>query len=85
MDLHFRRKLSSLIPHRQRRRFVPAAPIDSERLYAATRRTPKRCCRLCGCDDDHACQLADGRPCSWIAWDLCSAHGELAGDPLGVL
>ncbi|MGH6875932.1 MAG: hypothetical protein ACREHV_00995 [Rhizomicrobium sp.] len=36
-------------------------------------------CRLCGCDDDHACIDERGRPCSWVLIDtvrptgICSA------------
>lgn len=33
---------------------------------------PVRTCRVCGCTDDNAC-LTGGRPCSWVAPDLCSA------------
>ena len=31
----------------------------------------KRKCRVCGCDEMHACETAGG-PCYWIAQDLCS-------------
>lgn len=37
----------------------------------------KRVCRVCGCDDEHACLIpqegADSGHCEWVADDLCSA------------
>jgi|GEM_PF-4873137 len=33
-------------------------------------------CRVCGCDDLHACVDADGNPCYWVEDDLCSACAE---------
>jgi len=42
-------------------------PVDAE---AAAE--PRRC-HICGCDDDHACMDSDGRPCHWVAGNLCSA------------
>jgi hypothetical protein len=36
------------------------------------RRAGIRCCRVCGCSEDNAC---DGG-CTWVAEDLCSAHPE---------
>jgi hypothetical protein len=32
-----------------------------------------RVCRVCGCDDRHACMLSNGEPCAWVTDDLCSA------------
>jgi hypothetical protein len=32
---------------------------------------PKRTCKLCGCDDEHACKKDNGKPCSWLTSDLC--------------
>jgi hypothetical protein len=34
-----------------------------------------RRCRVCGCtqDDCSQCIKKTGQPCSWVAWDLCSA------------
>ncbi len=29
-------------------------------------------CRICGCDDEHACETLVG-PCHWVEPDLCSA------------
>lgn len=29
-------------------------------------------CRLCGCDDDHACFAPEFGACSWVAEELCS-------------
>lgn len=29
-------------------------------------------CRVCGCDDEHACVSLYGPPCSWVAPGLCS-------------
>lgn len=34
-----------------------------------------RACRSCGCTDEAAC-VVDGKPCSWVAEDLCSACGS---------
>jgi hypothetical protein len=34
-----------------------------------------RTCRICGCDDDHACMTPSG-PCYWAAIDLCSAFRD---------
>jgi hypothetical protein len=36
--------------------------------------TPRRC-RVCGCDDLHAC-VTDAGPCWWAAEDLCSACAD---------
>lgn len=33
-------------------------------------------CRVCGCDDYHACVTSKG-PCFWVEDDLCSACFEL--------
>ena len=38
-----------------------------------------RTCRVCGCDDEHACATIEG-PCTWVEPDLCSAC--VAGGPL---
>lgn len=37
-----------------------------------------RCCRVCKCTDDDCsrCVARTGSPCSWVAWDLCSACKE---------
>ena len=32
-------------------------------------------CRACGCDDNHACVDARGRPCSWVLLDLDAPTG----------
>lgn len=37
--------------------------------------TPIRKCRVCGCDDNHACMTEEG-PCYWVEDDLCSACAE---------
>lgn len=58
---------------------------EHELIYSATvelvvelfGRAGVRCCHVCGCTEDAACDN-DGRPCSWAAPDLCSAHGELS-------
>lgn len=34
-------------------------------------------CRVCGCDDDHACISPNGVPCHWVEKDLCSECGRL--------
>jgi len=34
-------------------------------------------CRICGCDDDHACIDNDWMPCSWVEKDLCSECDRL--------
>jgi hypothetical protein len=31
-----------------------------------------RACRMCGCSENDACVDRQGRPCSWVAFDLCS-------------
>lgn len=36
----------------------------------------ERVCRECGCTDDHACIGADGSPCHWVEYNLCSACAE---------
>jgi hypothetical protein len=36
------------------------------------RRARVRCCRVCGCTEDNAC---DGG-CTWIGEELCSAHPD---------
>jgi hypothetical protein len=42
-------------------------------------------CRGCRCDDDHACVMPDGSPCSWVLFDIepptgvCSACAERVG------
>ena len=33
---------------------------------------PARACRVCGCTEHDACIHPGGRPCSWVAADLCS-------------
>jgi hypothetical protein len=33
----------------------------------------ERFCRVCGCDDLHACVSDAGVPCHWVEDDLCSA------------
>lgn len=33
-------------------------------------------CRVCGCDDNHACVTSKG-PCRWVESDLCSACSDL--------
>lgn len=35
-----------------------------------------RTCRECGCTEDNACVDSQGRPCHWVAEDLCSACAE---------
>jgi hypothetical protein len=35
-------------------------------------RNDRRVCRVCGCDDNHACLTDDGL-CYWVEDDLCSA------------
>ncbi|WEV72130.1 hypothetical protein [Bifidobacterium sp. ESL0790] len=35
----------------------------------------RRRCRVCGCDDLHACQWITG-PCHWVEPDLCSACAD---------
>jgi len=37
-------------------------------------------CRICGCDDLHACSGADGLPCHWAEPDLCSECATAGGD-----
>lgn len=32
-------------------------------------------CNGCGCDDNHACIDARGRPCSWFVLDIATATG----------
>lgn len=48
--------------------FVPATPEEAQDLMAKTAGNIRKC-RVCGCDDFHACP--DG--CSWVEPDLCSA------------
>ncbi len=40
-------------------------------------------CRVCGCDDEHACQTPEG-PCHWVEPNLCSAcvGKEGSGEPV---
>lgn len=62
-----------------------ASKEEHERIFSATielvvelfTRAGVRCCHVCGCTEDAACDK-DGQPCSWVAPDLCSAHGELS-------
>lgn len=42
-------------------------------------------CRVCGCTDDNACVGDDGRPCHWVAADLCSACAEISQSPIADL
>jgi len=37
---------------------------------------PNTKCRICGCDDNHACVTKEG-PCHWVKKDLCSACSDL--------
>jgi hypothetical protein len=39
-----------------------------------------RSCRACGCDDCSMCIRRTGRPCHWVAPDLCSACLSTAND-----
>lgn len=44
----------------------------------------KRACQTCvqcGCDDSHACRLADGTACYWMLEDLCSNPACMDADP----
>lgn len=36
----------------------------------------QRMCRLCGCTDEHACEV-NGQPCVWVKENLCSACGAV--------
>jgi hypothetical protein len=36
-------------------------------------------CRLCGCDDDHACIDPAGNACSWILIDVAMPTGICSG------
>jgi hypothetical protein len=36
-----------------------------------------RTCRICGCDDLHACEDAIGGPCFWVTRDLCSECADM--------
>ncbi|MGE0487335.1 MAG: hypothetical protein AB7Q81_24485 [Gammaproteobacteria bacterium] len=33
-------------------------------------------CRVCHCDELHACDMGDGTPCWWVEPDLCSACAD---------
>lgn len=35
-----------------------------------------RCCRICGCTDDRACPMPDGRGCNWARVNVCSACAD---------
>ena len=48
--------------------FVPASPEEAQTLMAKTAGNIQKC-RICGCDDFHACPGG----CSWVEPDLCSA------------
>lgn len=43
-------------------------------------RRAKGLCRICGCSEDNCSQCIQrtGRPCSWVAENLCSACKETA-------
>jgi len=48
-------------------------PLKSTWEYAVNLTEIKnKKCRICGCDDDHACMTENG-PCYWVEADLCSA------------
>lgn len=55
------------------------AQCESEFIIEAGASMPCRCgertCHVCGCtqDDCSNCIERTGRPCSWVAGDLCSA------------
>jgi hypothetical protein len=36
----------------------------------------ERVCRVCGCDDMHACVSDAGVACHWVEDDLCSACAD---------
>lgn len=38
-------------------------------------------CRVCGCDDEHACIGFFG-PCYWVEPDLCSECAQLTEEPI---
>ncbi len=42
-----------------------------------------RKCRVCGCDDEHACVDEHGDACSWVEDDLCSSCAAKEEDGLG--
>jgi hypothetical protein len=48
------------------------------------RKEPVRSCRACGCTDDDCRQCIQriGRPCSWVAEDLCSACSDIGYNTL---
>lgn len=48
--------------------FEPASPEEAQALMAKNLGTMRKC-RVCGCDDFHACPGG----CSWVEDDLCSA------------
>ena len=51
-------------------------PAHPSRLPKDLLPTPwERSCRVCGCteEDCSECVERTGRPCHWVAWDLCSA------------
>lgn len=53
-----------------------------ERAQAAMTPSPQaQRCRVCGCDDLHACRLPGGEPCSWVLPDLCSNPQCMRADP----
>lgn len=41
-------------------------------MVTVDRRVADHQCRVCGCDDDHACVDARGRTCGWAEEELCT-------------
>ncbi len=63
-------------------RYNPADPEEPalamvEQAIALGRRVELelgwRTCRVCGCDDKHACVDAEDQPCGWASPNLCTA------------
>lgn len=48
---------------------------EAEKIFQETPKVRK--CRVCGCDDLHACVTKEG-PCHWVGPDLCSGCAEKA-------
>lgn len=55
-------------------RLLLLADLEMQQACAAEARR----CRVCGCDNNHACVGPDGRACHCVEWDLCSAHAGKA-------
>lgn len=53
----------------------PELQLPSESARRAGKIGPRPRCRVCGCTDDDCrqCIAVTGRPCHWVAPDLCSA------------